>query len=94
MKPEALIKQHIRAFLVDEKHAYYFAPVQNGMGIAGIDIFCCIGGRFVGIEVKVPGKRPTPRQQQTLERIIAAGGVAFWTDSLAYTKEMLKAAGL
>lgn len=94
MKPEAAIKARIRQFLIDEKKAYYFAPVQMGMGVSTLDILCCIRGKFVGIEVKVPGKVPTVRQRQNIIAINAAGGVAFWTDSLDYTKEMLEAAGL
>lgn len=92
--PEAAIKARIRAYLVDEKKAYYFAPVQMGMGVSTLDILCCIAGRFVGIEVKVPGKKPTPRQNFNIKAINDAGGVAFWTDSLDYTKQMLEAAGL
>lgn len=94
MTPEATIKQKIRSYLVDEKHAYYFAPVQMGMGASTLDILCCIGGKFVGIEVKTPGGNPTPRQKFTIKAINDAGGVAFWTDSLEYTKEMLGSAGL
>lgn len=94
MKPEALIKSKIRSFLIAEKRAYVFSPVQMGMGIATLDILACINGKFVGIEVKVPGKKPTTRQNVTMDQIVAAGGVAFWTDSLDYTKTMLKAAGL
>lgn len=94
MTPEAAIKARIRAYLVDEKHAYYFAPVQMGMGVSTLDILCCIAGKFVGIEVKVPGKKPTPRQNFTIKAINEAGGVAFWTDSLDYTRQMLEAAGL
>ena len=90
--PEALIKQKIRAYLVDELKAYYFAPVQMGMGVSTLDILCCIQGKFVGIEVKVPGKVPTVRQKQIMRDIIAAGGVAFWTDSLEYTRKVLEAA--
>lgn len=94
MTPEAHIKANIRQYLVNEKKAYYFAPVQMGMGISTLDILCCIKGRFCGIEVKVPGKKPTPRQTFTIKAINDAGGVAFWTDSLEYTKEMLGSAGL
>lgn len=93
MKPEAAIKDKIRHFLTSEMKAYVFSPVQMGMGMATLDILCCINGKFVGIEVKVPGKKPTARQDHTIAAMIAAGGVAFWTDSLEYTKEMLRAAG-
>lgn len=94
MKPEALIKSKIRSWLIAEKRAYVFSPVQMGMGVATLDILCCIKGRFIGIEVKIPGKKPTPRQTNTMEAIRAAGGEAFWADSLEYTKSMIMAAGL
>lgn len=94
MKPEALLKTKIRSFLIEEKKAYVFSPVQMGMGMATLDIFCCIGGKFCGIEVKTPGNKPTARQVFTMKQIQLAGGVAFWTDSLDYTREMLEAAGL
>lgn len=93
MTPEATIKSKIRAFLVDDMKAYYFAPVQMGMGVATLDILCCIKGRFVGIEVKVPGKKPTPRQTFTIKAINDAGGMAFWTDSLEHCKAHLQANG-
>jgi hypothetical protein len=94
MTPEALIKSKIRAFLIDEMGAYYFAPVQMGMGVSTLDILCCIRGKFVGIEVKVPGKKPTTRQQQVIRTINSAGGVAFWTDSLEHCKALLQSFGL
>jgi hypothetical protein len=94
MTPEAAIKAKIRQYLVDEKKAYFFAPVQMGMGVSALDILCCIQGRFIGIEVKVPGGKPTVRQMFTIKAIREAGGEAFWTDSLEYTKTMLEAAGL
>lgn len=93
MKPEAQIKADIRVYLRD-RGAYTFAPVQMGMGAATVDILVCLKGKFIGIEAKVPGKHPTARQLQTIREIQEAGGVAFWTDSLDYTKQMLEAAGL
>lgn len=93
MKPEALIKARIRAWLVS-RGAYYFAPVQMGMGIATLDILCCVKGRFVGIEVKIPGKRPTARQHATIRSINDAGGIAFWADSLEHVQWELEEKGL
>lgn len=44
---------------------------------AGIpDIVGLHSGRFVGIEVKVPGGKATKLQELTLARIEAAGGIA------------------
>lgn len=60
---------------------YRFMPVQNGMGIPGLDFFTCIAGRFVAIETKAPGKKMTERQENTAAQIIAAGGMVFVIDS-------------
>jgi hypothetical protein len=40
------------------------------------DLLACIRGRFVALEVKMPGEAPTELQTYTLERIRAAGGFA------------------
>lgn len=42
------------------------------------DIIGCYKGRFVGLEVKVPGRESTltPRQSLILSQILAAGGIA------------------
>ena len=51
---------------------------------AGIpDIIGCIDGRFVALEVKVPGARATKLQELTLSRIAAAGGIAAVVTSVA-----------
>ena len=94
MKPEGEIKQKIRHMLANELDAYYFAPVQMGMGASTVDILACIKGRFIAIEVKVPGKKPTVRQELTMGQVLRAGGVAFWTTSLEDCFAQLKAAGL
>ena len=57
MTPEGKVKDKIRKFLKELPRCWHFAPVSNGMGVAGIpDILCVIDGRFVGIECKAPGK--------------------------------------
>lgn len=94
MKPESAIKHQIRLMLQNEFDAYYFAPVQMGMGASTVDILACIKGKFCAIEVKVPGKRPTVRQNITISQVLHAGGVAFWTDSVEDAYAQLKAAGL
>jgi len=47
------------------------------------------GGRFLAIEVKLPGKKPTVLQMTILKRISKHGGFAFWTDSLEKVKQLL-----
>lgn len=50
------------------------------VGRKGIpDIIACIKGKFVAIELKREGNKPTPLQDLTLTRIRATKGLAFWT---------------
>ena len=92
MKPEALIKANIRAWL-HSKGAVTFSPVQMGMGGHALDIIVCLQGRYVEIEAKVPGKTPTARQAQRIAEINKAGGTAFWCDNLESCKDLMKQAG-
>jgi hypothetical protein len=70
-------------------YVYRFMPVQNGMGIPGLDYFLCINGHFVAIEAKAKGKKPTPRQLQTMEEIRAAEGITFVVDDKASLDEAI-----
>lgn len=76
---EAALKAKYRAHL-KELGAYRFSPVQMGYGMPTLDDLACLQGRFIGLEAKAPGKKPTPRQEQTIKAIHAAGGIAFWFD--------------
>lgn len=52
-------------------------------GTAGIpDIICCLHGRFIAFEAKVPGNRPTRLQESTIGKIRDAGGTAVVVYSL------------
>jgi hypothetical protein len=76
---EAALKVKCRLYLA-RLGAYRFSPVQMGYGSATLDDLCCVKGRFVGIEYKAKGKKPTPRQEQCMKFISLSGGVAFWCD--------------
>lgn len=70
-------------------------PVKfNNMGIyakAGVsDILACVKGRFVAIEVKKPGEKPTDLQENFINAINSIGGFAFWSDNLQHVKDKLK----
>lgn len=57
-------------------------------GTAGIpDIICCINGRFVAFEAKVPGSVPTKLQEHTIRKIMDAGGIA----AVVYSLDDVKA---
>lgn len=77
MTPEGRVKAKVNKALATLPETYRFCPVQNGMGAPALDYFCCIAGRFVAIETKVPGKHMTPRQEVTAAVIRAAGGLVF-----------------
>lgn len=76
MTPEAKVKKKVRALL--ETHgAYYAMPMTGGYGSSGVpDFLVCHKGRFIGIECKANGGKPTALQLNNMKRIELAGGTA------------------
>lgn len=69
-----------------------FAWKEHGgmYGTAGLpDIICCIGGRFVAFEVKVPTGKLTKLQEITITKIKAAKGEACKVTSVEDVKVIL-----
>ena len=87
--PEHRVKAIVNRALAALPRRYSFMPVQNGMGAPGLDYYCCIKGRFVAIETKAPGKRPTPRQVRTIMAIENAGGTVFVVHDKAEVDKMI-----
>ena len=83
MTPEGKVKAKVKRALDKLLYQYRFMAVQNGMGAPALDFFCCISGKFVAIETKVPGKGLTPRQEATKRDIEAACGLVcvIWDDA-------------
>lgn len=79
--PEKKVKDALKLILKAKFNAYFFMPVQMGMGADTLDFLCCIDGFFVGIETKAPGKEPSPRQNLRMQEIEKAGGIALWGDN-------------
>ena len=80
MTPEKKVKNNVVKLLKDYG-VYYFFPATYGMGRSGIpDIVCCYKGRFVGIECKANGNKPTPLQERELTAIREAGGASIVID--------------
>lgn len=72
-----LRKKILRTLREKYPQSFWYHPAGNPMTMAGIpDLIGCYNGRFVGLEVKRPGKPLTQLQAHTLKRIAAAGGVA------------------
>jgi hypothetical protein len=83
--PEGRVKNEVKKQL-KALGAYQFWPVQTGMGAVTLDCLACLSGRFIAIETKAPGKRPTPLQETTLTKIAEAGGVTLVIDSVDMAK--------
>jgi len=94
--PEGKVKKMVRDVLRDfdeQKTVRYnnfdyvvgtlkqFWPVPSGYGASDIDCIVCYYGQYISIEVKAPGKKPKPRQEQTLAETIGAGGRTYVIDN-------------
>lgn len=76
MTPEGKVKEKVKK-LLKLLGIYYHMPVMNGMGAPTLDFICCFNGKYIAIETKAPGKKPTPRQLITMREIEKAGGWVF-----------------
>jgi hypothetical protein len=81
MTPEGKVKEGVKRGLRLLFNCHGNWPVQAGMGTQMLDWVGCVGGRYVAIETKAPGKKLTPRQEATAADVRAAGGVVFVVDS-------------
>ena len=85
--PEGAIKRKVSA-LLDKYGCYRFMPVQAGFGKPGLDYHCCVNGYAFFIETKAGNKRPTPRQEHTIQEIERAGGVCFVVNEFTGMQEL------
>jgi hypothetical protein len=87
MTPEGKVKAEVKKVLACfGPYVYAHWPVLNGMGAPTLDCIGCVGGKFFAIETKAAGKELTPRQHETRDRMVAAGGRVFviaGTDDIA-----------
>lgn len=78
--PEGKVKKKVKDILTDAG-AYFFMPATGGYGSSGVpDIVACLNGRFIGIECKANGNKPTALQTKNLNAITKAGGMAYVVD--------------
>jgi hypothetical protein len=76
MTPEAKVKKKVRTIL-QGCGAYYAMPMTGGYGSSGVpDFLVCHKGRFIGIECKANGGKPTALQLNNMKQIELAGGTA------------------
>lgn len=81
----------IKKYLVSLGSDIFFWKEHGGpYGSAGIpDIICCYKGRFLGLEVKLPGGRLTELQKRAIEKINCAGGIACRVESVEDVREII-----
>lgn len=80
MTPEKKVKNKVKKIL-DELGAYHFFPATGGYGASGVpDIIACYKGKFIGIECKANGNKPTALQQKHLRDISVNGGISLVVD--------------
>ena len=53
------------------------------------DLIGCIGGRMIAVELKQPGKVPTPLQHRRLRSWAAAGALAGWATTEVELDQLL-----
>jgi hypothetical protein len=81
MTPEGKVKACIKKVLEKYKSDVDgFWPVPSGYGESHLDYVGCCAGFFFSIEVKAPGKKPTPRQKERIRTVTNARGVALVID--------------
>ena len=77
MAQEKQFENKVKNFLKDQG-AYFVKFFANNYTKKGVpDILACVGGYFVGIEVKAQNGHPSELQIYNIEQIRKAGGFAF-----------------
>jgi len=81
LTPEGKVKVQVKKILDRYPSRYRFAPATGGFGSSGIpDIVACIHGKFIAVECKAKGNKPTGLQMKNLRDIEAAGGYPYIVD--------------
>ena len=82
LTPEKKVKVKVKKVL-DKLGAYHCMPATGGYGANGVpDILACYKGKFIGIECKANGGKPTALQKKHLKDIQTAQGFSIVIDEL------------
>lgn len=92
IQKESTIVRRIMKWFKSQPDCFCWKEHGGMYGTAGIpDIICCIGGRFVALEVKNEKGKTTKLQEITLNAIHRAGGYAAVVRSLDEVKTIVAA---
>lgn len=88
-QPEGKLAQKILTALREE--GGWWTKIHGGefQAVGLPDIIGCYKGYFIGIEVKLPGEKPTARQRWVLNQIGLADGTATVVTSVEEALEVL-----
>lgn len=85
--PESAVLAAVRKWAARYPDVYLVRVVQAGA--SGVpDLLLCIRGRFVGVECKAPGKKPTALQLKHGADIERTGGLFLWGDGTTLIPEL------
>lgn len=88
---EKEVVDSIKNYLQAIPNLFYWKEHGGQFGTAGIpDIIICYKGRFIALEVKRPGGKPTLLQKITLNKIEKAKGIAKLVTSVEQVKEIIE----
>jgi len=77
--------------LIDEVGGKWFHVHGDPYQERGVsDLIGCVGGKFIAIEVKMPGKKLTEYQEDFLSGVTANGGLGFSSDDIRYSVKVVK----
>ena len=83
----AAIKKYLASLGSD---VFFWKEHGGPYGTSGVpDIICCYKGRFLGLEVKLPGGRLTELQKRAIQKINDAGGIACRVDSVEQVQNVI-----
>jgi len=91
MQPESRFKLRVLRDLrrlEREDHGLYVLKTQERARRGILDLILCVKGKYVSIELKIDGERPTKLQQYNIDKIRAAGGVAFFTTPFGWPEHL------
>ena len=90
MKEQEIVNE-IKKYLQSIPNLFFWKEHGGQYGTAGIpDLIVCYKGKFIGLECKQPGRKPTVLQKITLTKIARAKGIAKVVTSVEEVKEIIE----
>lgn len=87
---ETQLKNKVKAMLKKEFPLVYAQKINDRCTHGIPDFLMCVCGRFVAIELKVKGNKPTKIQEYHTNNIIKSGGIAKVCYTVNEVRETLK----